>query len=134
MVEGGGVSMVGGTVTLLDSRIADSSSASYGGCVYAGPTFSDPDTGGTLILRNTTLSNCSAPNGSYVYVSSTKVEFTSEMLILEHPCAEEHSGALIHVVGTAPVQARDMKVHTCASLSALGPSRRGRGARGCGSG
>ena len=50
-----------------------------------------------------------------MFVSSTKVEFTSEMLILEHPCAEEHSGALIYVEGTAPLQARDMKVHTCAS-------------------
>ena len=115
--------MLEATVTMLDSRIADSSSPFHGACVFAGQSF-DPKSGqsydtkhlpGTLNLRNTTLSNCSAPNGSYVYVSSTKVEFTSEMLILEHPCAEEHSGALIHVVGTAPLQARDMKVHTCAS-------------------
>ena len=124
--------MIGGTVTLLDSRIADSSSASYGGCVYAGPTLSDPDTGGTLILRNTTLSNCSAREGPYVFVYSDKVEFTSEMLTIEHPCAGEHSGALISVGSaalisenspsfssgapiTAPLHARDMKVHTCAS-------------------
>ena len=120
--KGGGLVMSGGTVTLIDSHIADSSSVDRGGCVYVGDDSisSELSNGerkqeGTLVLRNTTLSNCSAPEGPYVFVETENLAFTSEMLTLELPCNEKHSGALISVVGTAPLQARDMKVHTCAS-------------------
>ena len=109
--KGGGLCMSAGTLTLIDSRIADSSSVDGGGCVYVGAWSSNQ--GGTLVLRNTTLSNCSAPEGPYVFVETDQVAFTSEMLTLELPCDEEHSGASISVVGTAPLKARDMKVHAC---------------------
>ena len=119
MGEGGGLRVSSGTTMLLDSRIADSSSVDRGGCVYASAkhrhTGQYQRNPGALVLRNTTLSNCSAPEGPYVFVETEKFAFTSEMLTLEPPCDEEHSGALIAVVGTAPLQARDMKVHACAS-------------------
>ena len=120
MGEGGGLHVSSGTtIMLLDSRIADSSSADRGGCVFASAksrrTHQSQRNPGALVLRNTTLSNCSAPEGPYLFVETENFAFTSEMLTLEPPCDEEHSGALIAVVGTAPLQARDMKVHACAS-------------------
>ena len=112
IAQGGGLSLMGGgATTLLDSRIADTTAVSSGGCVTAGATAGLPV---ALVLRNTTLSNCSASEGPYVLVGNY-VAFTSEMLTLETPCDEEHSGGLIFVRGTAPLQARDLKVHACAS-------------------
>ena len=117
--EWGSIGISAGTTTMIDSRVADAGSP----CVIATET-------GTLVLRNTTLSNCSAPRRDLIpaFVSRTYLamsdeaatNFQSELLTLEPSCEEDPSAALIGVDSafTAPLNARGLRVvapATCAS-------------------
>jgi hypothetical protein len=117
--EWGSIAISAGTTTMIDSRVADAGSP----CVVATET-------GTLVLRNTTLSNCSAPRRDFfpAFVSRTYLamsdeaatNFQSELLTLEPSCEEDPSAALIGVDSafTAPLNARGLRVvapATCAS-------------------
>ena len=105
----GGLQVTAGSATMVDSSIADAG-AEDGGCVYAN--------GGALILRNTTLRNCSAPKGPYMSLTAGAASiFASEMLTLEPACDAEHSSALITIDGalTTPLDMRGLKVHSCGS-------------------
>lgn len=120
--HGGGIGIVDGAVTMLDSLIDECSAASSGGCVFVSE--------GVLTLRNTTLSNCSAPNGPFMRLASDDANsFRSELLTLVPSCEAAQSGALITVDGAftslspgftsnAPLNARALQVTTpleCAS-------------------
>jgi hypothetical protein len=93
-----------GVVAVIDSHIADG----QGTCVGAGSK-------GTLILRNVTLSNCSAPDNPYISIESAEMAaaFRAELLTLEPACEAERSGALISVddaAFTAPLNVRGLRV------------------------
>ena len=96
---------------MIDSIIIGCSARDNGGCIVLA--------GGPAILRNTTLSSCSAPEGPYMSLESTgaATALVSELLTLEPSCDEEHDGALITVVSefTAPLDVRGLQVHACAS-------------------
>jgi len=112
--HGGGIGIVDGAVTMLDSLIDECSAASGGGCVFVSQ--------GLLTLRNTTLSNCSAPNGPFMRIASDDAHtFRSELLTLVPSCEAAQSGALITVDGAfttaspgftsnAPLNARALHV------------------------
>ena len=111
MPEYGSIAISAGTTTMIDSLVADAGSP----CVIATEA-------GTLILRNTTLRNCSAPRRdlnpaflSRTYVGmSTKAatNFQSELLTLEPSCDEDPSAPLIGVNSafTAPLNVRGLRV------------------------
>ena len=95
-----GVTVNIGVAVVIDSHIADG----HGTCVTAAEK-------GALILRNVTLSNCSAP----VWLQSAKAAaaFQAELLTLEPACEAERSGALISVgdaAVTAPLSVRGLRV------------------------
>ena len=92
-----------GVAVVIDSHIADG----HGTCVAAEK--------GALILRNVTLSNCSAPEKPYVSLPSAEeaAAFQAELLTLEPACEAERSGALISVgdaAVTAPLNVRGLRV------------------------
>ena len=105
--DGGGLGVEGATVTMVDSRIADSSASGSGGCIHIEV--------GALFLRNTTFSNCSAQQGPYIHFNTDEATFVSEMLTLEPSCEAEQRGALITGAFTTPLAARGLRVYTCAS-------------------
>ena len=99
-----GVGTGGGVAVVIDSHIADG----QGTCVVGA-------TKGALILRNVTLSNCSAPENPYVSLGSAEAAaaFQAELLTLEPACEAERSGALIRVddaAFTAPLNVRGLRV------------------------
>ena len=99
-----GVGTGGGVAVVIDSHIADG----HGTCVTASQK-------GALILRNVTLSNCSAPEKPYVSLTSAEeaAAFQAELLTLEPACEAERSGALISVgdaAVTAPLNVRGLRV------------------------
>ena len=99
-----GVTVNIGVAVVIDSHIADG----HGTCVAAAHN-------GALILRNVTLSNCSAPDGPYVALKSAEAAafFQAELLTLEPACEAERSGALIRVddaAFTAPLNVRGLRV------------------------
>ena len=103
-----GVTVNIGVAVVIDSHIADG----HGTCVAAAHN-------GALILRNVTLSNCSAP----VWLQSAKAAaaFQAELLTLEPACEAERSGALIRVddaAFTAPLNVRGLRVVEPACASA----------------
>ena len=114
--NGGGLGIIDGAATMLDSLIDECSAAGSGGCVFT--------MRGVLTLRNTTLSNCSAPSGPFVRIASDDANtFRSELLTLVPSCESAQSGALITVVGAftsatpgfttdsnAPLNVRDLQV------------------------
>ena len=130
----GAIEISSGTLTMVDSRIADPGMgpwqvefllARHGTltsgipgqpCVVA-------DGKSTLILRNTTLSNCSsAPieNAQWAYRSKTYLSmsanattrFEAELLTLEPSCDQDPSAALIGVEGafSAPLNVRGLRL------------------------
>ena len=121
---GGGLSVWGGTTTMLDSRIADtgtqyttSAGGDVGGCINL-------DGAATMAVRNATLSNCTSRAGPYIYLASSwaAAAFRAELLMLEHPCEAEHSGPLISVPdkpSSKAMRMRGLQVHTCASSSPM---------------
>ena len=99
-----GLSAYIGVAVVIDSHIADG----QGTCVTALRK-------GALILRNVTLSNCSAPEKPYVSLESAEeaAAFQAELLTLEPACEAERSGALISVgdaAVTAPLSVRGLRV------------------------
>ena len=99
-----GVTVNIGVAVVIDSHIADG----HGTCVAAAHN-------GALILRNVTLSNCSAPEKPYVSLPSAEeaAAFQAELLTLEPACEAEHGGALISVddaAVTAPLNVRGLRV------------------------
>ena len=99
-----GVGGGGGVVVVIDSHIADG----QGTCVAGAGK-------GALILRNVTLSNCSAPEKPYVSLESAEAAaaFQAELLTLEPACEAERGGALISVgdaAVTAPLSVRGLRV------------------------
>ena len=99
-----GVGSGGGVAVVIDSHIADG----QGTCVVG-------STKGALILRNVTLSNCSAPEKPYVSLGSAEAAaaFQAELLTLEPACEAEHGSALISVddaAFTAPLNVRGLRV------------------------
>ena len=93
MPEYGSIAISAGTTTVIDSLVADAGSP----CVIATEA-------GTLVLRNTTLRNCSAPRRELAlpFLSRTflgmsaeaATNFQSELLTLEPSCDEDPSAAL----------------------------------------
>ena len=116
--------MAGGVAVMIDSRIADCSGKKStcngltSGCICAD--------GGVLVLRNSTLSNCSIHNPSesvqvapYIQVKAAAT-FRSELLVLEPSCEADPSTALIGVASAvaAPLNVSGLRVlppATCAS-------------------
>ena len=101
---------------MIDSRIADCSGRKSG-CILA--------SGGVLVLRNSTLNNCSIhPVESvqvppYIQVEAAAT-FRSELLVLEPSCEADPSTALIGVASAvaAPLNVSGLRVlppATCAS-------------------
>ena len=111
--RGGALHLQSGNVMVVDSIIIGCSARDAGGCIGL--------TDGSAILRNTTLSSCSAPDGPYISLetASAAIGFVSELLTLEPACEEVHSGALITVTDEfhAPLTVRGLQVHACASSS-----------------
>lgn len=111
MPEYGSIAISAGTTTVTDSLVADTGSP----CVIATEA-------GTLVLRNTTLRNCSAPRRELAspFLSRTflgmsteaATNFQSELLTLEPSCDEDPSAPLIGVNSafTAPLNARGLRV------------------------
>jgi hypothetical protein len=87
---------------MIDSRIADCSGL-MSGCIRAGA--------GVLVLRNSTLSNCSAPEGPYIQVEAAAT-FRSQLLVLEPSCEADPSTALIGVASAvaAPLNVSGLQV------------------------
>lgn len=109
---GGGLGVPGGYAMMIDSIVSGCSARDSGGCIRLSGT-------ATLILRNTTLSSCLAPEGPFMSLQSAAAAtaLVSELLALEPSCEEEHSGALIAVTDdfTSPLDVRGLQVHACAS-------------------
>ena len=108
---GGGLTVAYASVTVLDSRIADTGTRENGmgrdsaGCikVYGG---------GKLALRNTTLKNCTSQQGPYIWVEggTTATRFRAELLTLEPYCEAEHNEPLIYV-SYAPEEENALPLH-----------------------
>ena len=101
-------------LTMTDSYIADCED----GCLS--------ELGGTLVLRNMTLKNCTArptPGRPYIelYTAETATNFQAELLTLELSCEEDPSTALIKIMENsafaAPLSVRGLRIVAPAACS-----------------
>ena len=104
-----------GFFTMIDSHIADCEE----GCL-------EQRSPGTMVVRNSTLHNCSAPGEAFPYIKLHEkvTNLHSELLTLELSCEEDPSTALISVFDdgalAAPLNVRGLRIiapAACASTN-----------------